>query len=74
MGHIFRSEDKLVQDIPVWRSWGTKGCERPRETWLRTMQREVGYHDWQEVREMLQEKAFWREVIDALCIPWVPED
>ena len=74
LGHIFISEDELVQDVPEWRSQGSRGRGRPRETWLRTMQREVGYDDWQELREMSQEKAFWREFIEALCIPWVPED
>ena len=74
LGHIFISEDELVQDVPEWRSQGSRGRGRPRETWLRTMQREVGYDDWGELREMSQEKAFWREFIEALCIPWVPED
>ena len=45
MGHILRSEDELVQDIPKWRSQGRTGHGRPRQTWLRTMQREVGYDD-----------------------------
>ena len=74
MGHNFRSEDELVQDIPEWRSWGSWGRGRPRETWLRTMQTEVEHEDWRELRKMSLEKSFWREFIEALCISWVPKD
>ena len=44
-GRILRREGKLVQDFPEWISQASRGCERPKETWIRTMQREVGYDD-----------------------------
>ena len=31
MGHIFRSKDESVQDIPEWKSGGSMGRERPRD-------------------------------------------
>ena len=74
MGHILRREDSLVQDVPNWKPEGRRGRGRPRETWLRTMHKEVGYNNWHELKEMAQERDIWREFIEALCIPWVPED
>ena len=74
MGHILRRENELVQDVPEWKPQGRRGRGRPRETWLRTMQREVGLENWHELKEMAQERDIWREFIGALCIPWVPED
>ena len=74
MGHILRREGELVQDIPDWKPQGRRGRGRPRETWLMTMQKEVGYENWFELREMAQERDIWCEFIEALCIPWVPED
>ena len=74
MGHILRREDELVQDVPEWKPLGRRGRGRPRETWLMTMRKEVGYENWAELREMAQERDIWREFIEALCIPWVPED
>ena len=43
IGHIFKSEDELVQDVPEWRSQGSRGCGRPRKTWLREREREIKY-------------------------------
>ena len=74
MGHILRREDSLVQDVPNWKPEGRRGRGRLRETWLRTMHKEVGYNNWHELKEMAQERDIWREFIEALCIPWVPEN
>ena len=74
MGHILRREGELVQDVPDWKPEGRRGRGRPRETLLRTMQKEVGYNNWHDLSEMAQERDIWREFIGALCIPWVPED
>ena len=74
MGHILRRGGELVLDVPDWKPEGRRGRGRPRETWLRTMQKEVGYDNWHDLGEMAQDRDIWREFIGALCIPWVPED
>ena len=68
LGHVFRKEG-LVGVAPGWEATGRRGRGRPKETWVRTMRRESGEECWRDVREMAQDRGWWREFIVALCIP-----
>ena len=39
------------------------------ETWMRTMRREAGEECWEDLEELAQDRWWWREFIEALCIP-----
>ena len=68
MGHVYRRAG-LVRHTVEWVAPGRRGRGRPRETWLRTMRREAGEECWGELEEMAQDRMWWREFIEALCIP-----
>ena len=68
MGHVFRKEG-IVCVTPGWEARGMRGRGRPKETWVRTMIREVGADCWMDVEEMARDRGWWREFIVALCIP-----
>ena len=74
MGHVLRRDGRLVQDAVSWMPAGRRRPGRPRETWIRTMRREVGEECWPALYDLAQDRDIWREFIGALCIPWVPED
>ena len=68
LGHVYRRQG-LVCDAPGWVAPGRRGRGRPRETWLRTMRREVGDESWEDIEELAQDRLWWRMFIKALCIP-----
>ena len=74
MGHVLRRDGRLVQDALRWTPVGGRRPGRPRETWMRTMRREVGEECWPALYDLAEDRDIWREFIGALCIPWVPED
>ena len=74
MGHVLRRDGRLVQAAVDCMPAGRRRPGRPRETWIRTMRREVGEECWPELYNLAQDRDIWREFIGALCIPWVPED
>ena len=69
LGHVFRKEGGIVQRTPGWQAQGRRGRGRPKETWVRTMRREAGDECWGDLEEMAQDRWWWREFIEALCIP-----
>ena len=61
IGHVYRTQG-IVRNTPRWVVLG-------KETWVRTMRREVGDECWEDLEELAQDKMWWREFIEALCIP-----
>ncbi|MPC73248.1 hypothetical protein E2C01_067570 [Portunus trituberculatus] len=68
MGHVYRRHG-LVLGTPEGVVPGRRGRESPRETWLRTMKREVGDECCGDLEKIAQDRMWWREFIKALCIP-----
>ena len=68
LGHVFRKEG-IISVTPEWEAQGRRGKGRPKETWVRTMIREVGTDCWMNIWEITQDRGWWREFIVALCIP-----
>ena len=48
---------------------GRRERGRPKEMWMRTMRREAGEECWEDLEELAQERWWWLEFIEALCIP-----
>ena len=69
LGHVFRKDGMLVRGTPGWEIQGRRGLGRPKETWIRTMRREAGEECWNDLEELAQDRGWWREFIEALCIP-----
>ena len=68
LGHVYRKQG-IVKDAPGWVAPGRRSRGRPRETWMRTMRREAGEECWEDIEELAQDRMWWREFIEALCIP-----
>ena len=68
LGHVYRKQG-IVRDTPKWVALGRRSRGRPRETWVRTMKREAGDECWEDLEELAQDRMWWREFIEALCIP-----
>ena len=66
--HVFRREGVIVRGTPGWQVQGTRGRGRPKETWMRTMRREAE-ECWEDLEELAQDRWWWREFIQSLCIP-----
>ena len=43
--------------------------EEGRRRRMRTMRREAGEECWEDLEELAQDRWWWREFIEALCIP-----
>ena len=54
LGHVYRIPG-IVRNTPGWTAPGKRGRGRPRETWLRTMRREVGDECWVDLEELAQD-------------------
>ena len=68
LGHAYRKQG-IARIIPGCVVPGRRSRGRPRETWVRTMRREAGDECWDDLDELAQDRAWWREFIEALCIP-----
>ena len=55
-----------MRDIPGCVAAGRRNRGRPRETWVR---REAGDECWEDVNELAQDRAWWLESTEALCVP-----
>ena len=67
LGHVYRKQG-IVRDITGCVAPG-RGRDRSRETWVRTMRHEAGDECWDDLDELAQDRAWWREFIEVLCIP-----
>ena len=68
LGNAYRKQG-IVQDIPGCVAPGRRSRGRPKEIKVRTMRCEAGDEYWENLDELSQDRASWREFIGALCIP-----
>ena len=68
MGHVHRKQG-ILRDIHGCVAPVRRNRSRPRETWVRTMRREAGDECWENLDELAQDRAWWCEFTEALCIP-----
>jgi hypothetical protein len=68
-GHTLRKEGTVEQDALDWNSQGYRRRGHPRETWRRTVVRELEERgkNWSEIKELARNRVCWRHFVDALC-------
>lgn len=74
LGHVFRKEGEIVKGTPGWQENGRRGRGRPRETWVRTMKREMGEECLANLEEIGQDRCWWRDSSRPFASPWLPQE
>ena len=70
LGHLLRMPPLSHPRIAVrWTPDGNRGRGRPRETWRRTIEREMAEQGqtWGSLERMAGDRDRWRVLVDALC-------
>ena len=70
IGHVCRMEKTaLPQTAQRWTADGKRRRGRPKETWRRTVEREMKEQGltWDKVNTMAQDRGQWRELVEAFC-------
>ena len=62
------SEEKLPKQVLSWTPEGRRRRGRPKDTWRRTLHREVRSKDLtdEEVQGVARDKGEWRRLVDDL--------
>ena len=73
LGHILRQDPAKYQHAVVrWKPDGKRNIGRPRETWFRTVERDLRnmrINNWQDAYDEAQDRNNWRKLI---CGPTLP--
>ena len=70
LGHILRMPPSSLTRIALrWTPDGNRGRGRPRETWRRTVEREMKEQGWTwgSIERTAADRREWRVLVDALC-------
>ena len=69
IGHILRRDPRShVRVALTWKPEGKRKRSRPKETWRRTIERELklfGWGIWREAHQAAQDRAVWRQTCRA---------
>ena len=68
-GHVLRmSDDRIPKQALDWRPDGRRRVGRPKDTWRRTLAREMNLNNLEEddVRMMAEDRATWRSFVADL--------
>jgi len=67
IGHTLRKEDgEIPKSALLWNPQGKKKRGRPRNSWRRLVNKEVGRR-WNELRFLAADRRKWKGLIDILC-------
>ena len=73
LGHILRQDPaKYPHAVVRWKPKGKRNIGRPRETWVRTIERDLRsmrINNWQDAYDEAQDRHNWRKLI---CGPTLP--
>uniref|UniRef100_A0A8D9EGU9 Craniofacial development protein 2 n=1 Tax=Cacopsylla melanoneura TaxID=428564 RepID=A0A8D9EGU9_9HEMI len=71
IGHTLRRKDTISKEALDWNPQGRRGIGRPRQTWKRTVEREIAEagKSWGEVKGLAQNRVRWRSFVEALRPP-----
>ena len=73
IGHILRQDPlKYPHAVIKWQPEGKRSLGRPRETWMRTAERDLHtlrINNWDDAYEEAQDRRNWRKII---CGPTLP--
>ncbi|XP_039293351.1 uncharacterized protein LOC120353523 [Nilaparvata lugens] len=70
IGHTLRKEEGAIEkDALDWNPQGHRARGRPKITWKRTIQTEIGRagKTWLEVKALARDRVGWRTFSEALC-------
>ena len=70
IGHVNRMEKEAVPRIALrWTPDGKRKRGRPKETWRRTVEREMKENKmtWDQTHRLAQDRGQWREFVEAFC-------
>ncbi|XP_039291079.1 uncharacterized protein LOC120352855 [Nilaparvata lugens] len=70
IGHTLRKEEGAIEkDALDWNPQGHRARGRPKITWKRTIQTEIGKagKTWLEVKALARDRVGWRTFSEALC-------
>ena len=77
LGHVLRmSRDRVPRAVLGWTPPGKRRPGRPRNTWRRTVERELKEMKitWSEAQRLAQDRREWRNVVGASFLTWEEED
>ena len=70
IGHTLRKETGAIEKTGLdWNPQGYRRTGRPKRTWRRTMEDEIGStrRSWNEVKGIAGDRNAWKLFTDALC-------
>ena len=70
LGHLLRMPPSSLPRIALrWTPDGKRGRGRPKETWRRTVEKEMKEHGWTwgTLERAAADRNRWRDMVDALC-------
>ena len=77
IGHTLRKEpSNVTRQALEWNPQGKRKVGRPKESWRRSVEKEVkeaGW-TWSHLKKMAQNRTRWRSFVAALCPTWDEEE
>ncbi|KAL9960175.1 hypothetical protein ACROYT_G033591 [Oculina patagonica] len=77
IGHVLRMMPKDLPRVAVrWSPDGRRKRGRPKETWRRTVEREMRDNEWTwgHLERVAADRSQWRFLVEALCAPMHEEE
>uniref|UniRef100_A0A8D9ADY8 Craniofacial development protein 2 n=1 Tax=Cacopsylla melanoneura TaxID=428564 RepID=A0A8D9ADY8_9HEMI len=71
IGHTLRRQNTIPKEALEWNPQGKRRVGRPRNTWRRTIEKEIAEEgkSWGEIKSMAQNRVRWRSFVEALRPP-----
>ena len=65
-------ESRIARQAMTWAVGGKRKPGRPKTTWLQTINRDLAdmQISMQDVKELAQNRAEWRNLVSASCDEW----
>ena len=70
LGHVQRMPPSNIPKVALrWTADGRRSRGRPKETWRRSIEREMRHHglNWDTARHQAEDRKKWRSLVEALC-------
>lgn len=69
IGHTLRKSNDIAKEALDWNPQGRRRRGRPKDTWKRSLDRELTAADttWLQVKTLAPNRIRWRGFVDALC-------
>ena len=77
IGHVSRMDRGAIPRVALrWTPEGKRRRGRPKETWRRTVEREMKENNltWDSINKKAADRGQWRELVSALCVARREED